>query len=92
MEMVYVFLPAICLAILRDLWKMHEALHTIDGLKSLEKNVLMITGRLVKAFAPFSLLSPERLVFPGQRFFNVPAAFIPGPKLVGACLSDCFLL
>lgn len=66
MEMVYVFLPAICLAILRDLWKMHAVLHTIDELKGLEKNSLVITGKLVKAFAPFPLLPPERLVCPGR--------------------------
>lgn len=45
---------------------MHAVLHTIGELKGLEKNVLVITGRLVKAFAPFPLLPPERLVCPGR--------------------------
>lgn len=51
MEMVYVFLPAICLAILRDLWKMHAALHYNRWAEKLGEERLVITEKLVKASA-----------------------------------------
>jgi hypothetical protein len=65
-EMVYVFLPAICLAILRNLWKMHATLHYNRWAEKLGEERLVITGKLVKASAPLPLLSPERLVCRGR--------------------------
>lgn len=79
------FLPAICLAIQRGVWKMHAALHTIHELKSLEEDVLVTEGKLGKACVPL----PSCL---GRGSSVYAAAFIPGPKLVGARLSGCFPL
>lgn len=84
MEMVCVFLPAICSAILRDVWKMHAALHTIEELKSLQENVLVIARKLGKAFT--LLPSPERWARLGRDSSVCTSAFIPVPSVLApAC-------
>lgn len=84
--MVCILLPAICLAILRDLWKMHAALHTIGGAEKLRGKRTCDrreTGRSLIHPAP---PSPERSARLGTDSSVHTAAFIPGPSLLApAC-------
>lgn len=62
---------------------MHEARDTIDKLKALEENPLVDSG----VIGENSFFVLKEIVFRNNSSAN-PDAFIPGPKLAGACLSD----
>lgn len=75
-----VFLPAICLAILRNLWKMHATLHYNRWAEKLGEERLVITGKLVKRPLPLCLSCLQRDWYAGAESLLCVCCFHPRPK------------